>query len=68
MTIQEAKNKLKKYGTVNHCGVEITETKKMIGNWQNYTGRYVVVVQGEKINDESVSLTKAFQIAKPYFQ
>lgn len=68
MTIQEAKNKLEKYGTVNYRGVEITETKRMTRNWQSYTGKYVVVVQGEKINDVSVSLTKAFQLAKPYFQ
>lgn len=68
MTETQAKAELKKKGVMRFRGVTISETKEMKGNWQQYTGRYVVFVDGECINDDSVSMTKAFQIARPYFR
>jgi hypothetical protein len=42
----------------------------MVNNWQEYTGKYVVVPEGfdYPLNDEAVSMSKAFEIAKPYFK
>lgn len=68
MTETQAKAELRKKGVVKFRGVTISETKEMKGNWQQYTGRYVVFVDGMRINDDSVSMAKAFQIAKPYFR
>lgn len=71
MTIQEAKANLQKFGEVEFRGVKIAETKTMRNNWQEYTGRYVVSVGGEIVNetyDDSVSFSKAFEIARKYFQ
>lgn len=68
--IKEAKAELKKYGRVIFRGVQIVETKKMNGNWQEYTGRYWVTPEGheEPINDDAVTIGKAFELAKPHFQ
>jgi len=70
MTIQEAKANLKKFGAVCINGVKIAETKTMRGNWQEYTGRYVISVGGEIVPetyDDSVSFSEAFKIARKYF-
>ena len=71
MSIKQAKANLKKFGEVEIKKVKIAETKTMRNNWQEYTGRYVVSVSGEIVNEtynESVSLTRAFEIARKYFQ
>lgn len=70
MTIKEAKAELKKYGTTIYRGVRITESKRLVDNWEQYTGKYYVSPIGhtEPVNDEAVKITKAFEIAKPYFK
>ena len=70
MTTQEAKNTAKKTGTVEFRGVRISETRKMEGNWEQYAGKYKVFKNGEPVDEtfyDSVSLSKAFEIVKPYF-
>lgn len=42
--------------------IRIVETKKMVGNWEEYTGRYNVIVDGELYNDEPVSKAEADKI------
>lgn len=76
MTIQEAKTGLKTYGEVIFGNAQIWETKEMINNWEEYTGRYRVAhkerhsyadgahsyqAAGEM---DAVSLTRAFEIAR----
>lgn len=70
MTIQEAKNTVKKNGTVEFRGVQISETRQVEGNWQQFTGKYKIFKNGEPVEEtfyNSVSLSKAFEIAKAYF-
>lgn len=71
MTIRQAKESLKKYGSLDFRGVSFRETVRMRNNWYEYTGRYIVTPDGHDapVNlGDSASLTKAFEIAKPYFQ
>lgn len=68
MTQQDAKKKLKEHGRVEYRGVNFRETIKRENNWDRYTGKYVAIVEGEQITDTPVSLSVAFQLARPYFK
>lgn len=68
MSLKEVKDNLRRWGKITYKNVTIIETTKTHNGWATYTGKYAVIVDGERINEESVSLTKAFKIAAPYFK